>query len=385
MADVLYVVADKLGGIASFTANLIRYRPASALPQRILLFRKREESDSPISENVDADSTIYFKYSAAENLYAVLRRLGAIMPRSPGALISNDSLELALHSWHRPARTIFHIVHDEYNFGLVRTYAAIIDVMVAHSRFYYEKLMKEFPARADQIFHLPYGVRLSPTRRQSMKGPLRLIFLGRLTKGKGVHDLPVIDRYLRNAGASVRWTVIGNGPERETLHATWPETERVRYFSPATNREVLELCVDGDVFVLPTRFEGFPVALLEAMSAGLVPVVSDLPSGIPEVVNNDSGFRVPVGDCQAFATAILQLAKNRDTLERMSKATRKQAERFDIRDRALSYHNLFADWQRFKRPWPGPLRLKHGSRLDQPWLPNMATRSLRSLASFAER
>ena len=48
-----------------------------------------------------------------------------------------------------------------------------------------------------------------------------------------------------------------------------------------------------DVFVLPTRFEGFPVALVEAMGAGLVPVVSDIASGVPEIVVKRATRGVP--------------------------------------------------------------------------------------------
>ena len=74
--------------------------------------------------------------------------------------------------------------------------------------------------------------------------------------------------------------------EKELLDQ-WGKSPRVRFCSPPTNPEVLALCAQSDVFVLPTRFEGFPVSLLEAMSAGLEPVVSDLPSGIPEVVSTE--------------------------------------------------------------------------------------------------
>ncbi len=51
-----------------------------------------------------------------------------------------------------------------------------------------------------------------------------------------------------------------------------------------------------DVFVLPTQFEGSPVSLLETMSAGLVPVITDLPGGIREIVEPAVGFRLPMGD-----------------------------------------------------------------------------------------
>jgi glycosyltransferase involved in cell wall biosynthesis len=79
------------------------------------------------------------------------------------------------------------------------------------------------------------------------------------------------------------------------LQESWHPRAPVRFLAPAANAEVLALCAENDVFVFPTRFEEFPVALLEAMSTGLVPVVSDLPSGVPEVVSEQTGFRIAIG------------------------------------------------------------------------------------------
>ena len=65
--------------------------------------------------------------------------------------------------------------------------------------------------------------------------------------------------------------------------------------------DVLRLYNDHDVLVMPSRGEGLPVALLEAGAAGVVPVVSDLPSGIPDVVRPASRVTAPaVGDIGAL-------------------------------------------------------------------------------------
>lgn len=381
MADVLYVVADKLGGISSFSSNLIRHRTSNALRQRVLRCRSRDEPDSPVTESFGADIETRFEYRSTDNVHSRLRRLRKLIGSGDGALVSNDAIELSAFSAVPSERTIFQIVHDEYNFGLSKIYAPIIDVMIAHSRFYHEKLLQTFPDRVANIFYLPYGIGLAPNVRTHQAGPLHLIFLGRMHVNKGVHDLPIIDRLLGESGCEVSWTIIGDGPERGALEASWPSSGRVRYLRPRTNAEVMTLCAGGDVFVFPTRFEGFPVALLEAMSAGLVPVVSDLPSGIPEVVVESAGFRIAIGDCAAFASAIIQLSNNREALASMSKAARIQAEKFNIQDRAASYHELFARWREFYGSWSGPLKLNLGSRLDQPWLPNCIVSPLRMIAS----
>ena len=140
-------------------------------------------------------------------------------------------------------------------------------------------------------------------------------------------------------------------------------------------------CLAGhDVFVLPTRVEGLPVALLEAMGAGVVPVVSNILSGVPEVVTAGvTGLLPEVGDIDGFADAIARLAADRGWLERFSDAGRQLVtSRFDIRDRVSDYQVLYARYAELYRPLPPDAALQYGSRLDQPWIPNSFVRVVRS-------
>jgi hypothetical protein len=133
--------------------------------------------------------------------------------------------------------------------------------------------------------------------------------------------------------------------------------------------------------------------VLEAMAAGMVPVVSDLPSGIPEVVDRgETGFRCAVGAVDEFADAVAQLDRDRSRLETLGRAARKRViGRYEVRDRAAAYHSLFREWIG-KTPradsYAGmarPAGMWRGSRLDQPWLPNCSVIALRSLPQFWTR
>ncbi|MEM8781022.1 MAG: glycosyltransferase family 4 protein, partial [Cyanobacteria bacterium P01_G01_bin.49] len=75
----------------------------------------------------------------------------------------------------------------------------------------------------------------------------------------------------------------------------------------------------NDVFLLTSDFEGMPISLLEAMGRGCIPVVTDIASGIPELVGNGiHGFRVPVGDIESFADRLTELAQNLDRRQEMA-------------------------------------------------------------------
>lgn len=385
--DVAYVLNDKLGGVATFYANIIGHRPPDAPRQRAILLRSLLDRDARLTFELPADETHVVEYRLPrENVYAALRRLRRQIPAGPGAVVCNDWLELAALGAYPCERAVFHVVHDEYYVGLAERHADSIDVFITHSVYFRDRMKALLPHRSDRVFHLPYGVNLAPRVRHAAAGPLRLLFIGRLTESKGVFDLPLIDKQLRSQGVAVTWTVVGDGPLASEIKARWSDGGRVRYLAPRENAEVLALCETHDVFVLPTRFEGFPVSLLEAMSGGLVPVVSDLPSGVPEVVGPMTGFRVPIGDCTGFAAAVAAIDRDRDRLEVLSRECRRTVEqRFDIRERAGAYHDLFGRWEDLRRPRLAGSPLHYGSRLDRPWLPNWVVRGLRTAARFRHR
>jgi hypothetical protein len=117
------------------------------------------------------------------------------------------------------------------------------------------------------------------------------------------------------------------------------------------------------------------------MAAGCVPVVSDLPSGIPEIVENGvSGFRAPIGDVATFANAIVTISRDKQAMARMSEeAAARIRTGFNIAERAPEYQQAIAAVTELTPRW-SQSRIFHGSRLDQPWLPNLVVRGARALS-----
>src|SRR5262249_56647593 len=113
--------------------------------------------------------------------------------------------------------------------------------------------------------------------------------------------------------------IVGRGPAGAALQAQWTE-EGVQWIEGATPADVRERYGAHDVLVLPSRAEGLSVATVEAMIAGVVPVVSDL-AGMREIVDGTgTGIRLPVGDIGGFVDAIASLARDRARLDAMSAA-----------------------------------------------------------------
>jgi glycosyltransferase involved in cell wall biosynthesis len=146
------------------------------------------------------------------------------------------------------------------------------------------------------------------------EGPL-LACVTRLEPQKGV-DVAVraLQRY---ADAPDRPTliVLGEGPERPRLEALARELG-VRLTLPGRVPDVAAVLRQADMLVHPARWEGFGLAVLEAMLCSL-PVVATNVSSLPElVVDGATGFLVPPDDVEAFATAVGRALDDRVELGR---------------------------------------------------------------------
>lgn len=123
----------------------------------------------------------------------------------------------------------------------------------------------------------------------------------------------------------VQIVLVGDGPLRDEIRARALAAgvgERIRF---AGNRsDIPALLAAADAFVLPSLWEGLPMALLEAMAAGLATVATSV-SGVREVVQDGrDGLLVPPADPAALATALARIAREPDLRRRLGAAARQR-------------------------------------------------------------
>jgi glycosyltransferase involved in cell wall biosynthesis len=175
-----------------------------------------------------------------------------------------------------------------------------------------QQAMDFFPARARSRGRgIPNPV-TRPGTGDEPSGPHdrhRILTLGRLHKVKG-HD-QLIDAFALIAVRFPDWDlhIYGDGRERNSLDARIRERGLDgRVFIGRTNPEVGNLLRQADLFVLPSRVEGFPNALAEAMASGLPVISFDCASGPADLIRQDlDGLLVPPGDVPALAQAMARL------------------------------------------------------------------------------
>jgi glycosyltransferase involved in cell wall biosynthesis len=146
-----------------------------------------------------------------------------------------------------------------------------------------------------------------------------VLYVGWMIPGKGVFDLLQAFQKVKANSPQARLCLVGPSFDRAAqLHAHAQElgiAESVDFIGPVDSRATLiELFRSATVFVLPSHAEGFPVALLEAMTLGVPCVASDV-GGIPDLLDHGgAGIIVPPGDPANLAKALNGLLEN--TLQR---------------------------------------------------------------------
>ncbi|HEV7322483.1 MAG TPA: glycosyltransferase family 4 protein [Ensifer sp.] len=187
--------------------------------------------------------------------------------------------------------------------------ARMADRLVMQTKAAAKSLPPELQGKA-VIIPNPVTLQRGGVRAQS--GGVRVLAVGRLDKQKGF-DL-LIDAFAdvarRNPATTL--TIFGEGPERGVLE------EKVRHLGlqdrirlPGTTKSPVEWIDAGDIFVLSSRFEGFPNVLLEAMSAGLASIAFDCPWGPSDIIDTpDVGMLLPAENVEQLAEAMNLLAND---------------------------------------------------------------------------
>jgi glycosyltransferase involved in cell wall biosynthesis len=178
----------------------------------------------------------------------------------------------------------------------------------------------ELHVPADKLHYVANGVKVLQRTREKvalMRERLGIpadvfafFYVGRLSE---VKDLPTLLHAFSilpvDLGTRVRLYLVGDGIERKSLErecAALGLGERV--FFMGTRSDVSDLLIAGDAFVMSSRTEGLPVALLEAMAAGL-PCVATAVGGIPKLFANRRGLLAPPQDPERLASQMEELVR----------------------------------------------------------------------------
>ena len=168
-------------------------------------------------------------------------------------------------------------------------------------------------------------------RQKQSRQERTLLFLGYISKEKGIYDILTV---LRDVREPYRFQVCGsfgsNSEEARFWELAKPLGEKVSYLGFVTGEEKRTVFRDADVLLLPSYGEGVPMTLLEALEAGCG-IVTTAVGSIPEVIGQDNGYILSPGDLPALKKAIeAYLTMDASQLETQQWYNHQTAQRYDF-------------------------------------------------------
>ncbi len=263
-----------------------------------------------------------------DRLQNVLHAIRAFQPTAVVAWIGTPACEVLRYVPTSIGRVV--VLHGDKPsvYTDAAPYTPHTDVFVVVARRMADVLATRKSSATTRILYIPTGIPLPaniPDQAGKDRRSLRVLYLGRLDRDeKRVWLFPRIFQQLCTTGIPFVWTVAGDGTERLALQRQMESPsphQRVDFLGAIPYSAVPELLCRHDVLLLTSESEGMPLALLEAMARGLVPVVSDLPGGIREVVDESNGRLVRVDDVDGYARAIDWLHTHREEMTTMSRVS----------------------------------------------------------------
>ena len=266
------------------------------------------------------------------------RRLRALLqqqrPKRVLALLTKTNILCSAAVWDLPIHLVVSERNDPRLQNIDRLWSRLrcvyyrrADVVTANTEGVLEALQAMGPWQRLALLPnpLPTALTLQDSHKPTVDREAEVLAVARLVPQKG---LDVLIRAFASLPESVRdgWslTLVGDGPELATLQALASDAGlRDLVHFEGFRSDPLVFMRRASIFALPSRFEGMPNALLEAMAAGLPSVVTDASPGPLEMVcNGHQGLVVPTDDVRAFAAALQKLMLDGDLRNRCGVAAR---------------------------------------------------------------
>lgn len=191
--------------------------------------------------------------------------------------------------------------------------------------------LKQIGIAVPNLAAIPNGIAILPLEHPAREpGARRLLFTGRFSHQKGLDLLIRSLGELHQEGYIFQCDIIGDGPlKAELLKQIHAEVLKDHVFlrGPVDGKDVRNLLLQADVFIMPSRYEGMSNSVLEAMEAGL-PVVVTKCGGIDHYIGFKNGWTSPPNDQQALTHSLRQMLEAPySQLESMGNANRALVEK----------------------------------------------------------
>ncbi len=344
-----------VGGIEKFTMDLcLKTRPLG-VQSRVLCLNKGKNDSISLPE-LDEISGIRIRRLPFLNLHYYKP---ALLPKEEldwadvvhvhGVSALSDFLVLTKHRHRKPIVLSTHggLFHTKsltalkkmYFFGWQKILLKGVDLVVADSPNDFELFKPVAPA----MVLIENGVDFSALTKKTKKKPKRFLYVGRLSKNKQVDLLLKTFGELKKLGRDFELRLVG--PDFENLSEELKRLaeelnikKQVVFLGEISDKQLAAEFLSARFFVSASRYEAFGISTIEAMAAGCVPIVSDIPSFRHFISDGKDGFLVDFTDCKKTAVRINQIVKKKADF---SSKARKSAKRFSWKQKAKEWQKAY--------------------------------------------
>jgi glycosyltransferase involved in cell wall biosynthesis len=248
-----------------------------------------------------------------------------------------------------PALPTFTIGHNNENtfYSPVKHYHSFLTGAIGVSKQICREYVDKCYMKKEHVEWIPYGVEAAAALSfPEPESELRILYVGRIEEvQKRSADLVKIAGELYRSGVSYKLTVVGDGPYMPVLKENLKEEISagvVELKGWLGKEDVMLEMRAAEIFILTSAFEGFSIALTEAMANGCCPVVTDIPSGNQQLIEQGiNGYLIQVGDISGFKEKLSLLSTNKDTVNRMRVSAWKTGRQFSLERMAEHYERIF--------------------------------------------
>lgn len=216
-------------------------------------------------------------------------------------------------------------------------------VFVSNYHLQWAKELKIITAGTEKAIAIRNGVEPAGARDKvrELDEEIRLVFIGRMVKEKGIFDLLAAYTNLKDKYINLSLVFIGDGPDFDTLKETAQNDKNISFTGFVSN--VPSLIDKDDIFVLPSYREGLSISAIEAQSMGLASVLSNVGGNVEASDNGDAALLFRIGDVADLSCKLEYLISDTAAREKLKSAALMNFEKHFTSARMLAeYRNMYS-------------------------------------------
>lgn len=306
---------DNVSGIANLTRLLIENN--NIVDYKLFVVGKKDNEDRDMKWLIKQPLLIFSFVRSV--LLDNISLIHINIPLEKYSSIANSVLAFLCYLFNKSY--IIHIRGGKYskNYNIPMLHKYLIKKSLKHSecivtlgegeRIYINKF---YNIDLNKITSLPNSVQIPniDVIKNKKKGILQILFLGRIDKNKGLTE--IIDALKQfKTSSEFNFNIAGEGPDKVwLLESLLNERIKFTYHGIVSGDKKTELLSNSHIFLLPSYFEGLPNSLLEAMSYGVIPIITPVGSVTEVVKDKFNGLLVAVNNSLEIVNALTFIINN---------------------------------------------------------------------------